>query len=155
MVDASYTEVAGLGAGFNLFISKDGGPFAPSTGVKAEIGDGWYSYESTAAEADTVGPVAIYVTGLNCIQQNLEYVIQLRVDTAITFTYNVTDSITGLPLDDVEVWNTTDIAGINVIANGFTDVFGNFTSYLDVGTYYFWRSKSGYTFVDPDVEVVV
>lgn len=73
MVDTAGTEVAGLGTGFTLQLSKNGGAFAGSAGTKAEIGNGWYSYIATAGESDTAGPVAIRVTGAGAVQQNLVY----------------------------------------------------------------------------------
>lgn len=89
MVDASYDEVAGLGGGFTLQISKNGGAFAPSSGVKAEISDGWYSYAYTVAEANTAGEASIWVTGAGCKQQNLVYMVrpaELLVSTVIEGT---------------------------------------------------------------------
>jgi len=73
MVDSNGTEVTGLGSGFTLQVSKNGGAFAASSGTKAEIGSGWYSYIYPAAEADTLGEVSIRVTGAGCVQQNLVY----------------------------------------------------------------------------------
>lgn len=73
---------------------------------------------------------------------------------AITWTYTVTDSGTGLPMGDVNVWVTTDEAGSNVIASGTTNQNGVVTFYLDAGTVYIWCQKSGYNFTNPDTEVV-
>lgn len=159
MVDSSNIEVAGLGAGFTLQLSKNGGAFAASGGTKAEIGNGWYTYVSLAAEADTIGPVAIRVTGAGSIQQNLEYVVKQRTPNAIPFTYTVTNSVTSVPIEGVAVWITTDIAGVNVIWSGTTDTNGIAKSdgdlpYLDPGTYYFWSQHQDYAFSNPDTEVV-
>lgn len=73
---------------------------------------------------------------------------------AITWTYTVTDTSTGFPIDGVEVRVSTDIAGVNTIARGITDASGITTFYLDAGTYYVWCSHSSYSFTNPDVEVV-
>lgn len=160
MVDGALGEVAGLGATFTLQISKAGGAFNASTGAKAEIGNGWYSYTFTAAETNTVGPLSVRVTGAGCLQQNLEYIVRTAAITAIEFTYTVTDSVTLLPIEGVQIWISTDIAGANVIWSGDTDAFGvarddaGNLPRLDPGTVYFWRQKVGYTFVDPDAEVV-
>lgn len=76
------------------------------------------------------------------------------------FTYTVTDSVTGLPIEGVDVWCTTDIAGLNVGWRGTTDAFGvardtnNNKPLLDTGTWYFWSQKAGYTFSNPDAEAV-
>ncbi len=161
MVDATYTEVAGLGATFNLFISKNGGGFNPSAGTKTEISNGWYSYLSTAAEANTVGPIAIYVTGAGAIQQNMEFTVEQRTSGAHAFTYILTNSVTGFVVPGAEVWITPDILGANVIWNGYTDAFGvardgnGNLPVLDDGTYYFWARLSGFTAnAWPDIETV-
>lgn len=160
MVDSNNAEVAGLGSGFTLQVSKNGGAFAASAGTKAEIGSGWYSYLATAAEADTIGPVSIKVTGAGAVQQNLEYVVKQRNPGALAFTYTVTRSDNAQPIEGVTVWITTDLAGNNVIWQGSTDASGvarddnNSLPYLDSGTYFFWSQKSGYTFSNPDSEVI-
>lgn len=80
---------------------------------------------------------------------------------AVNYTYTVTDSGTGLPIEGVEIWVSTDAAGSNVVWNGDTDAFGvarddgGNLPWLDPGTYYFWKQLSGYTDDDnPDTEVV-
>lgn len=74
---------------------------------------------------------------------------------AYTFTYTVTNATTGLPIDGCEVWVTTDLAGSNIVAAGWTDTFGQVVFYLDAGSHYFWRRLSGYSFSpQPDTEVV-
>lgn len=161
MVDSSGTEVSGLGAGFTLTISKNGAAFAASAGTKAEIGSGWYSYLSTAGEADTPGVVSVLVTGAGAVQQNLEYEVDERTPNAIEFTYTVT--VSGNPEEGVEVWASTDAAGTNIVVAGLTtDAFGvarntltGFLPRLDPGTYYFWKQKAGLSDNDnPDTEVV-
>lgn len=79
---------------------------------------------------------------------------------AINFTYTITDSVTALPIEGVEVWISTDSPAVNIVWKGDTDAFGvardvngNLPA-LDAGTYYFWRQKAGYIFSDPDTEVV-
>jgi len=52
------------------------------------------------------------------------------------------------------VWVTTDLPGTNVIASGRTDAAGVVAFYLDAGTVYVWRQKSGWDFTNPDTEVV-
>jgi len=159
MVDNLGVEVPGLGAAFVLTISKNGGALVPGAGVKGEIGSGWYKYLATAAEANTVGVVSIVVTGAGCVQQNLEYVVENRVINSIVFIYTVTNIITGLPIEGVQVFFSTDTAGVNVVWSGYTDTFGvardanNELPRLDPGTYYVTRQKSGWYFA-LDTEVV-
>ena len=49
---------------------------------------------------------------------------------------------------------TTDEAGTNVVASGTTNTSGQVVFYLDAGTYYVWREKSGWNFTNPDTETV-
>lgn len=70
------------------------------------------------------------------------------------FTYTLTDSLTSDPVADADVWVSTDSAGSNVVASGRTDQDGEIVFYLDSGTVYIWRQKSGWNFANPDVEVV-
>lgn len=71
---------------------------------------------------------------------------------AITWTYTITDGTD--PLEGVDVWVTSDVAGTDVLASGTTNSSGVVTFYLDAGTVYVWSQKSGYTFTNPDTEVV-
>lgn len=74
---------------------------------------------------------------------------------AYTVTYTVTDADSGAPLADVDVWVTSDAGGSTIVASGQTNASGVVTLYLDAGTFYFWRQKSGYNFTNPDTETVV
>ena len=71
-------------------------------------------------------------------------------------TYTVTNSITGLPLDGVRVWMTSDLAGLaEVGGSGHTNAIGEVTLRHDLPTgtaIYVWRELAGYTFDDPDLE---
>jgi len=68
-------------------------------------------------------------------------------------TYTVNDD-DGDPIAGVEVTVTTDIAGTIPIAFATTDIAGEIDFWLDPGTYYMWSFKPGYTFTNPDTEVV-
>lgn len=116
-----------------------------------EVGKSYTIYVEATVDADTGG---------------ISYAFTVRITSiifpagAVNFTYTITDSATGLPLDSVEVWVSTDINGTNVIWKGTTDAFGvardvneNIPA-LDVGVHYFWRQRPGYTFSDPDTESV-
>lgn len=61
----------------------------------------------------------------------------------------------GNPMDNVQVWITTDEAGANVVAGALlTDASGEATFMLDAGTYYVWREKGGYNFTNPQTWTV-
>jgi hypothetical protein len=80
---------------------------------------------------------------------------------AVEWTYSVTEPDGVTPIQGVDVWVTTDVAGSNVVWRGMTDTFGaarDLTNsrhpWLDPGTYYFRRHKAGYNFPEYDTEVV-
>lgn len=73
---------------------------------------------------------------------------------AITWTYTLTDADTGGPIADADIWITSDEAGETLLASGKTNQSGVATFYLDPGTVYIWRQKTGYDFTNPDMEVV-
>lgn len=69
------------------------------------------------------------------------------------YVYTNESAKTG-PIANCTVWVTSDSAGTTVVAQNETDVNGKAVFYLNAGTYYFWRSKTGYTFTNPDTEAV-
>jgi hypothetical protein len=73
---------------------------------------------------------------------------------SVIWNYYVTNSIGGTPIPEVEVTVYSNSSLTAVIATGITDSFGLVTFYLDPGTYYFVSRKSGYNFVNPDIEIV-
>lgn len=59
-----------------------------------------------------------------------------------------TDQVT--PIEGVACWVTTDYAGSNLIAGTlYTTQSGYVTFYLDPGSYYIWRQRSGWNFANP------
>jgi hypothetical protein len=72
---------------------------------------------------------------------------------SITWVYTLLDN-GGLPVAGASIWVTSDIDGLNIIASGLTDNFGNVTFYLNAGTVYVWGRKSGFNFTNPDTEEV-
>lgn len=160
LADANGDEVEGLDDTFTLVIAKAGGALVAGAGDKAEMGSGWYSYLSTQAEADTPGPVSISATGPGVKQQNLEYVVLERTVTAVPFTYTLTNSVTLLPIEAAKIQLCVNSDGSGVVWTGYTDAFGvardaaGNLPRLDPGTYYIFRTKQGFTFADPDIEVV-
>jgi len=161
MIDGSGGEVSGLGAALTMQISKNGGAFAACAGTISEIGDGWYSYLSTAGEADTPGPIAITATGAGTIQQNLEYVVANRIYNTKSYTYPVTRSDTLAPVPDATVEIYTQADRVGLVWSGITDEFGHARDesdalpILQIGKqYYFWTFKVGFTFPNPDLETI-
>lgn len=79
----------------------------------------------------------------------------------VSYTLTLAPEGSGTPIANAEVHISTDSAGLNVIAAGTTNVFGQLvingqtTFWLPAGTFYYWRSKAGYSFTNPDTEVVI
>ena len=73
----------------------------------------------------------------------------------ITWDYYQYETDGTTPIADCGIWVTTDSGGTNVVAGTvYTDAFGKARFFLDAGTYYIWKQKAGYTFTNPDTEVV-
>lgn len=73
-----------------------------------------------------------------------------------TYVYTLTEGSSTAPIMSaiVYVYNNVLMELDNLVASGITDEFGQVTFYLNSGTYYFKRVRAGYTFTNPDVEVV-
>ena len=73
---------------------------------------------------------------------------------AIEYIYHVKD-YNNVPLENVDVWVTSDIEGRNIIAGTFiTDDYGDITLLLNPGSYYVWCQLPGYNFNNPDRIIV-
>jgi len=68
---ATGEELSGLGTTFTVKVARPGEEFADGDGSKAELGDGWYRYTGTVAEASLPGLIALEITGAGAKQQNL------------------------------------------------------------------------------------
>ena len=112
-----------------------------NSGLPTEIADA--VWDETLAAHSGVGSTAEQLASLCC---------SLGSGSSLN-TYTVLDG-SGNPIQGVAVTVTTDVLGTNPIAYGVTDVAGEIDFWLDPGTYYMWSAKSGYTFTNPDTEVV-
>lgn len=72
---------------------------------------------------------------------------------AIAYVITATDP-GAIPLDGVHVWVSTDLAGTNIVAAGYTDALGHVTFMLDVGNYFAWKQLAGYNFTNPEAFAV-
>lgn len=152
--DAAGNEVAGLGSSFTLKISVGSNPLALGVGVKSEIGQGVYRYVATIGECSTPGAGMIVITAPGCVQQNLPIIVEAPVAGGVPFTYTLTSTVDGSPIGGAEVIVTSDAPGTTVIDRGVTGIDGKVIFVLPPGTYYLWRAKAGWTFANPDAEVV-
>jgi len=154
-------------------ISKNEGDFANTTNDFAHEGNGVYSLVLSATEMTAARIVITIIDSATKAWEDQCIMIETYANTSaqhsginipiagaleITYTVKEDDEDTGDPIDGVEVWITTDEEGANVIWSGTTNASGILLEsggskpWLDAGTYYFWRKKSGYIFTNPDTE---
>ena len=100
------------------------------------------------------------------IADNLDATVSSRFPTSswippvtasgsISYPVTVTQSDGVTPIEGVQVWITTDLAGTNVIAGSlYTSSMGLATFVLDAGSYYLWRQISGWNFSNPQAITV-
>jgi hypothetical protein len=72
-----------------------------------------------------------------------------------SMSWPIVITVNAVPTQGVDVWVTTDIAGLNVIASGTTDLAGTVTFLLDPGNYFCWKQKTGDAFTNPEAFTVV
>lgn len=158
MIDSAGSELSGLTVAVEIRKPAVAG-FAAGGGTVTELGDGWYVYTSTAAEADTLGNGALKATASGAVQQNLPFTVKyVDLGNYKEWPYRVTKD--GVPTEGARVRVSTDEAGSNVIWVGVTDVDGYARDiydqhpYLPPGNRYFWPYKANTDFDRPDLEVV-
>lgn len=163
--DVSGDAVTGLVDGdFTKRISKNGGAFGAMTVTITEKEGGWYDLPVGTGHSDTNGVLTMYFTASGAKQANLQFRVNAQIFDdlhtlgagAITRTYTVISSVPpNNPIADVDVWVTSDIGGTNVLASSRTNASGVVTFFLDAGTVYVWKQKSGQNDDQgPDIEVV-
>lgn len=145
-------------------ISKDGGAFVnlttlpavtPALGRSVRV-----QLSATEMTADNVVVIFCNAAGAEwddrfILVQTAEGYLANSGGGANAWTYTLTSTVLpNPPIADADVWVTTDVAGTNVIASGKTNALGVVTFYLDSGTVYVFRQKSGWSFTNPDIEVV-
>ena len=112
-------------------------------------GDPWNTAVPGAYTAGKAG----YILG-TYLDQAVSTMNQSPGAGAIEFTYTLTNADDATPIANADVWATSDLAGNTIIASGTTDASGIVTFWLDAGTVYIWRAKSGWNFTNPDTETV-
>lgn len=159
LLQANPTLVAG-----DVQISKDGGAFAnlatlptvtPALGRSVRV-----QLSATEMTADNIVVIFNDTAGAQwndnfILIQTAEGYLANSGGGANTWTYTLTSTVLpNPPIADADVWVTTDVAGTNVVASGKTNAAGVVTFYLDAGAIFVWRQKSGWNFVNPDLENV-
>jgi hypothetical protein len=141
-----------------VYVTKDGGAQSPGSGTVEHEGNGEWSYPPTQAETNA-DHVAFTFKNPSAVTKTIN--VYPKVSEAgigadeVTITW--TNTTTGLPVSDGDVWITSDSAGNNVVAGTLqTNSSGQVTFLLDAGsTYYFWAQKDGVNSVNGQSFVAV
>lgn len=154
-----------------------------SDAAMTEIGGGSYYYTFAEYDASkdyffradgtaTLDPQDRYVTATNenggieedisdisssvaVLEEDIDGIQAVIGSGETSWEYRLNNSVTGEPIAGAAVWVTSDRAGANIIGQGITDTSGKVRFLLSSGnTVYVWSQKSGYTFPNPDTEVI-
>jgi hypothetical protein len=151
------TPTSGEWGNYDVSMSEDSNSQLYQGTFPAGTAAGFYTVHIFSGSSAAVGDVEVGITdsfhwdGTN-ITQNASSLGEGA--GGITFTYTLTESGSGDPIANANVWVTSDIAGSNIIASGVTNDSGVVVFTLFAGTIYVWRNKSGFDFTNPDTEVV-
>lgn len=152
-----YKSTPTLAAG-DIKISIDNGALVNITALPTSI-DKIIHVELTAAEmnGDLVtilfsDPDDEWCDSLIAIRPST-YPLSVTGFGSIAWPYTLTDDV-GNPVEGASIWACADAAGTHKLAYGLTDVNGQVIFMLDPGTIYIWGQKDGYSFNNPDTEVV-
>lgn len=129
---------------------------APIVSGFSEIGNGNYLLAATLPD-DWHGGIKIMSGATLMAFGAINHAVDISGSGAVAFTYTVTNSVTGLPEDGVDVWVTltNDPNEIPRQAAGTTNAAGQVVLMLDPGTYHFWKQRSGFTSTGDVVEVTL
>jgi hypothetical protein len=111
---------------------------------------------ATQASVDTIdGNVdAILVDTSTTLDDKLDTLLaQGSGPGAVSVT--ITVEVNAAPVPGVDVWVTSDQAGLTVVAGTLvTNGIGQVVFMLDYGTLYLWKQKAGVNFINPETIVV-
>lgn len=160
-LDATVSSRAATGDAMTLTAAYDAAKTAAQAGDAMELtAMALTAIENTVWNAVLAGHLTAGTTGAALGAASSSGAITFPAGS-VSYTYTVTNSVTGFPVEGVDIWISTDAAGMNIIWRGVTDTFGvarnvlNDLPALDPGTYYFWKHKSGFMTTNPDPEIVV
>lgn len=96
MVDSTDHVTGKTGLTLTITASKDGGAFASISPTVTERGNGWYSLALTASHTDTLGDLALHITGTAADPADMVLLVEARsVDDVLpTASYTAPDNAT-------------------------------------------------------------
>lgn len=169
---------------WDVYISKDGSEYELAEGTVAAISNDGYVFSATIADMDAnIISILIIENNepLNTPDFPIKYEATVVTEDPLTFngaaylnnleyiltaiynhmggevwTYTMyTDHTLSTPLNDCTIRMSLDAEGEIIIGEKLTGIDGKTRWLVNRGyTYYMWRSKPGYGFSNPDVEVI-
>ena len=96
MVDSTDHVTGKTGLTLTITASKDGGAFGSISPTVTERGNGWYSVALTASHTDTLGDLALHITGAAADPADMVLLVEARsVDDVLpTASYTAPDNAT-------------------------------------------------------------
>lgn len=122
MVDSADHITGKTGLTLTITASKDGGAFASIAPTVTERGDGWYALALTASHTDTLGDLALHITGTAADSADMVLLVEARsVDDVLpTASYTAPDNA-GIAANGAAVAALNDITVADILAGAAAD----------------------------------
>lgn len=103
MVDSTDHVTGKTGLTLTITASKDGGAFGAISPTVTERGDGWYNLALTSSHTDTLGDLALHITGLAADPADMVLLVEAQsVDDVLpTASYTAPDNATIALIPDI------------------------------------------------------
>ncbi len=122
MVDSTDHITGKTGLTLTITASKDGGAFGSIAPTVTERGDGWYALAMTASHTDTLGDLALHITGASADPADMVLLVEARsVDDVLpTASYTAPDNA-GIAANGVAIAALNDITVADILAGAAAD----------------------------------
>lgn len=122
MVDSTDHVTGKTGLTMTITASKDGGAFASISPTVTERGNGWYSLALTASHTDTLGDLALHISGAAADPADMVLLVEARsVDDVLpTASYTAPDNA-GIAANGAAIAALNDITVADILAGALAD----------------------------------
>ncbi|MCG3176986.1 MAG: hypothetical protein MOGMAGMI_01950 [Candidatus Omnitrophica bacterium] len=122
MVDSTDHVTGKAGLTLTITASKDGGAFASISPTVTERGNGWYSLALTASHTDTLGDLALHISGAAADPADMVLLVEARsVDDVLpTASYTAPDNA-GIAANGAAIAALNDITVADILAGAWAD----------------------------------
>lgn len=156
-----FTSIGGSGEPINPYAITEVMGFVHSIEVEEELSGKFYlGVGSISGEAsyEVVNFGSNEEIDLTDMYSDIQHLLERSCDVTVTtgdpgagaIEKVITVNSNSVVLEGADVWVTTDIHGVDIIAGTLkTNAFGDVKFMLDIGVYYLWVQKPGYNFTNP------